>query len=110
MEILVKHDDIPGLMAAMTMPWKVQTASMLDNLGPGDLITTEIVVDNSQGVITKITKLGTREARHARAGRRREAGRQVSVARRVRCPIRRSSIRTGERRTSTAFAAIGRWR
>ena len=59
MEILVKHDEIPGLMAAMTMPWKVQQASMLDNLGPGDLITTEIVVDNNQGVITKITKVGT---------------------------------------------------
>jgi len=58
-EVLVKHDEIPGLMAAMTMPWKVQQASMLDNLGPGDLIATEIVVDNSQGVITKITKLGT---------------------------------------------------
>ena len=59
MEILVKHGEIPGLMAAMTMPWKVQQASMLDNLGPGDLIAAEIVVDNSQGVITKITKLGT---------------------------------------------------
>ncbi|RPI51042.1 MAG: hypothetical protein EHM55_19935 [Acidobacteria bacterium] len=59
MEILVKHDDIPGLMPAMTMPWKVQTANMLDNLGPGDLITSEIEVDNNQGVITKITKLGT---------------------------------------------------
>ena len=59
MEILVKHEEIPGLMAAMTMPWKVQHANMLDNLGPGDLITSEIVVDNSQGIITKITKLGT---------------------------------------------------
>ena len=59
MEILVKHDEIPGLMAAMTMPWKVQNAGMLDNLGRGDLIATEIVVDNNQGVITKITKLGT---------------------------------------------------
>ena len=59
MEILVKHEEIPGLMAAMTMPWKVQTANMLDNLGPGDLITSEIVVDNNQGVVTKITKLGT---------------------------------------------------
>ena len=58
-EILVKHDEIPGLMAAMTMPWKVQQASMLDNLGPGDLIAAEIVVDNSQGVITKITRIGT---------------------------------------------------
>ena len=58
-EILVKHDEIPGLMAAMTMPWKVQQASMLDNLGPGDLIAAEIVVRNNQGVITKISRLGT---------------------------------------------------
>jgi protein SCO1/2 len=59
MEILVKHEEIAGLMAAMTMPWKVRTASMLDNLGPGDLITSEIEVENNQGVVTKITKLGT---------------------------------------------------
>jgi protein SCO1/2 len=59
MEILVKHEEIPGFMAAMTMPWKVQDANMLDNLGPGDLITSEIVVDDNQSVITKITKLGT---------------------------------------------------
>ena len=59
MEILVKHEEIVGLMPAMTMPWKVQTASMLDNLGPGDLITTELEVENNQGVVTKITKLGT---------------------------------------------------
>ena len=59
MEILVKHEDIPGLMPAMTMPWKVQTANMLDNIGPGDLITSEIVVEDNQGVVTKITKLGT---------------------------------------------------
>jgi protein SCO1/2 len=59
MEILVKHEEIPGLMAAMTMPWKVKEANMLDNIGPGDLITSEIVVDNNQGVVTKITKLGT---------------------------------------------------
>src|SRR5688572_19658854 len=59
MEILVKHEETPGFMAAMTMPWKVQDANMLDTLGPGDLITSEIVVDNNQGVVTKITKLGT---------------------------------------------------
>jgi protein SCO1/2 len=59
MEILVKHDEIKGLMPAMTMPWKVQTANMLDNLGPGDLITSEVEVDDNQGVVTKITKIGT---------------------------------------------------
>jgi protein SCO1/2 len=59
MEILVKHEEIAGLMPAMTMPWKVQTPNMLDNLGPGDLITSELVVENNQAVVTKITKLGT---------------------------------------------------
>ena len=59
MEVLVKHDEIVGLMPAMTMPWKVKAASMLDNLGPGDLIASELEVENNQGVITKITKLGT---------------------------------------------------
>lgn len=59
MELLIKHDEIPGLMAAMTMPWKVQTANMLDTIGPGDIISADIVVENSQGVITRITKLGT---------------------------------------------------
>lgn len=59
MEILVKHDEIPGLMPAMTMPWKVRDVSMLDNLGPGDLITSQLEVDDNQGVITAITKLGS---------------------------------------------------
>ena len=59
MEILIKHEEIEGLMPAMTMPWKVKTAAMLDNLDPGDLITSEVEVDNNQGVVTKITKLGT---------------------------------------------------
>src|SRR5688500_9001372 len=35
MEILVKHEEIEGLMPAMTMPWKVRAVNMLDNLGPG---------------------------------------------------------------------------
>ena len=59
LEILVKHEEIEGLMPAMTMPWKVRTLGMLDNLGPGDLITSEIEVDDDQGVVTNITKLGT---------------------------------------------------
>ena len=59
LEILVKHEDIPGLMPAMTMPWKVRSAGMLDNIGPGDLITSEIVVEDNLGIVTKITKLGT---------------------------------------------------
>jgi len=59
LEVLVKHDEIVGLMPAMTMPWRVKSANLLDTIGPGDLITSELEVENNQGVITKITKLGT---------------------------------------------------
>lgn len=59
LEILVKHEEIKGLMPAMTMPWKVRTANMLDTLEAGDLITSEIAVDNSHAIVTKITKTGT---------------------------------------------------
>ena len=58
-EILVNHEDIPGLMPAMTMPYKVESVTMLDNLGPGDLISTDLAVENGTAVITKITKTGT---------------------------------------------------
>ena len=58
-EILVKHEDIPGLMSAMTMPYKVRSVNMLDNLGPGDLITTQLEVDNNEGVIISLKKVGT---------------------------------------------------
>ena len=59
LEILVKHEDIVGLMPAMTMPWRVRSVAMLDNLGAGDLITSTIEVRDNQSVVTNITKLGT---------------------------------------------------
>ena len=58
LEILVKHEESVGLMPAMTMPYKVAAPTMLDNLGAGDLITTDLEVANNQGVITRITKTG----------------------------------------------------
>jgi protein SCO1/2 len=58
-EILVKHEDIPGLMPAMTMPYTVESVSLLDNVGPGDLITTELRIENNQPRITSLRKTGT---------------------------------------------------
>lgn len=42
--ITVKHGEIPGLMPAMTMPYKVHDPSMLQKVEPGDMITAELVV------------------------------------------------------------------
>src|SRR5437868_1720503 len=58
-EILVKHEEIPGFMMAMTMPYKVQSGSMLDNVNAGDLITAQLEVKDNVNTITAITKTGT---------------------------------------------------
>jgi protein SCO1/2 len=48
-QIVVNHQAIPGLMAAMTMgyPVAVEAAPMLDQLVPGDQITADVVVDDA---------------------------------------------------------------
>ena len=43
-EILVKHEDIPGFMPAMTMPYVVKDAAILKDRAPGDLITATLMV------------------------------------------------------------------
>jgi len=43
-EVTVNHGDIPGLMPAMTMPYKVKNTAMLQELQPGDRIAAEVVV------------------------------------------------------------------
>ena len=58
-EILVKHDDIPGFMPAMTMPYTVKDAALLTGRAPGDLITATLVVESTLGYLTAITKTGS---------------------------------------------------
>src|SRR5437764_15036646 len=58
-EVLVKHEEIPGYMMAMTMPYKVQSSGMLDNVGAGDLITANLDVKDGAATITALTKTGT---------------------------------------------------
>ena len=58
-EILVKHDDIPGFMPAMTMPYVVKDAALLKNSAPGDLITATLIVESTLGHLTAITKTGS---------------------------------------------------
>jgi protein SCO1/2 len=45
-EVLLKHDDIVGLMPAMTMPYRLEDASALSELHPGDLITATLLADH----------------------------------------------------------------
>lgn len=45
-ELTVKHDDIPGFMPAMTMPYKVQDRDALRDVQPGDTIDAELISVN----------------------------------------------------------------
>jgi protein SCO1/2 len=44
-QITVNHGDIPGFMAAMTMPYPVKDTQGFQEVQPGDLITADVVVD-----------------------------------------------------------------
>lgn len=57
-ELLVKHDDIKGFMPAMTMPYKVEDASLLSSTQPGDLISATLVVADTSAYLKGITRTG----------------------------------------------------
>jgi protein SCO1/2 len=43
-EVTLDHEAIPGFMEAMTMPYKLKDASILNELHPGDVITADVLV------------------------------------------------------------------
>ena len=57
-EVLVKHEDIPGFMPAMTMPYKVGDAKILADKQAGDLITATLVVGETEAHLSKMDKTG----------------------------------------------------
>jgi protein SCO1 len=44
--LVINHGDIPGFMAAMTMPYPVADAKTLEQVSVGDQITADVVVNN----------------------------------------------------------------
>jgi len=57
--LVVKHEEIQGLMPAMTMPYEVREAGALDGLAPGDLINGTLVVFSNGAYLERIRKVGT---------------------------------------------------
>jgi protein SCO1/2 len=56
--IMLKHGDIPGLMPAMTMDYKVADAKQMAELKPGDMISADLVVGANIGHLGKIVVIG----------------------------------------------------
>jgi protein SCO1/2 len=62
---IIDGEDVPGFMAAMTMPYSVKPESELDKLSPGDSITADIVVQDDNGWLENIVV-----TRHAGAAKK----------------------------------------
>ncbi|HEX6163315.1 MAG TPA: SCO family protein [Vicinamibacterales bacterium] len=58
-ELLVKHDDIPGFMPAMTMPYVVNDPALIKDRAAGDLITATLVVGRERAHLSAITRTGS---------------------------------------------------
>ncbi|MGC2701464.1 MAG: SCO family protein, partial [Candidatus Acidiferrales bacterium] len=43
-EIMIKHDDVPGFMPAMTMPYRVKNTVSFSGVEPGDTIAAKLIV------------------------------------------------------------------
>ena len=57
-EITVKHEDIPGVMPAMTMAYFLEKGARADGIGPGDLITATLIVEGSALYLRDLRKTG----------------------------------------------------
>ncbi|MGV3771651.1 MAG: SCO family protein [Verrucomicrobiales bacterium] len=55
---IIKHEEIPNYMAAMTMPLDVKNSNELAGLKPGDEVTFKMIVNEEEGWIEEIRKTG----------------------------------------------------
>src|SRR5580765_6123636 len=54
----IRHEEIKGLMSAMTMPYTVKEVGLLDGIKPGDLITATLAVVPNNAYLTGVKKVG----------------------------------------------------
>jgi protein SCO1/2 len=55
--VVIKHEEVPNYMPAMTMPFEVHNTNELRGLQPGDAIAFRLTVTDTDGWIHHITKL-----------------------------------------------------
>ncbi|MDB6022103.1 MAG: Electron transport protein SCO1/SenC [Pedosphaera sp.] len=54
--VVIQHEEVPHYMPAMTMPFEVKNTNELRGLQPGDAISFQLIVTDSDGWIDHITK------------------------------------------------------
>jgi protein SCO1 len=58
-QVLLKHDAVPGVMDAMTMPFPVADRRSVLDRRPGDLVTATLVVEAERSYLDGLTLVGT---------------------------------------------------
>jgi protein SCO1/2 len=58
-EVEIRHEEIPGYMPAMTMPFDVKTTNELAGIAPGDQVLFRLIVTDTEGWIENIKRLGS---------------------------------------------------
>jgi protein SCO1 len=56
--LTIRHDDIQGFMPAMTMPFTVRDARLLEGRVPGDLVRATLVVSDTEAYLTSVERVG----------------------------------------------------
>ena len=57
-EITMRHDDVPGFMPAMTMPFKVKDPGLTRGRVPGDLVKGTLMVTDEDAWLSRLEKTG----------------------------------------------------
>ncbi len=57
-QITIQHEDIPGLMPAMTMVYPVKDDAVLKSLAAGNQIQAELVIQHGTARLEKISVVG----------------------------------------------------
>jgi protein SCO1 len=57
-KLTIKHEEIKGLMPAMTMPYEVKDETLLTGLAAGDLVNATLVVLSNDAYLQAIKKVG----------------------------------------------------
>lgn len=57
-ELTIRHDDIPGFMPGMTMPFRVSEARWLEGRMPGDLVRATLVVRDTDAYLSRVDRIG----------------------------------------------------
>lgn len=57
--VVIAHEEIPGYMEAMTMPFSVKDPKEISGLKPGDTVTFRLNVNETEGWIDRLVKVDT---------------------------------------------------